>query len=479
MSAALEFDDSPVQRRIYDSLVCEISGDCSDPRYTDAFIDIKAEIDKLTGIDTESVVENSLKILSTVAKDLRVITYMLSAFYYARNVPALCEIFDAIPVVLEKYGDSLYPKSKSAQVNSVHWLNSPKHTGLIARHYSSLVADDVQTLDNALGKANTALGTHIRDEVYISCFDEVLREAKAREEKALREAEQASSTVTELNTDINEKKTCYALADYYLHSRNLEAAINISRTYRWATISDITHENNVTRIPEPRTGLLNDLEILEDPVEIIIKIEHLFREPGAQFLIMLQKIQYEAAERAGLKQVADVIFHNLSRLMDRNRDFRLLKYASGKPFICSQAEGWLNNLQNTGQMTSAVLVDDAESNDIENASTIRREKGLSAAIQYLEALSCTDISRSLRRDLCLYEMVRADSSLDVAMTVLNRLYREILSTCASLWDKELVAKVIMYIRDVKNRDEYGLPDDREINNLLCDIGISTAISLTK
>lgn len=100
-----------------------------DPRLTEEFEVIEAELAKIGGVEQEEVdwarVEAlAYKLLTTAGKDLRCVCYWVFARLKSGGLEGLEEGLATFVALLKTFGSELHPRRKRARIAATHWLNS-------------------------------------------------------------------------------------------------------------------------------------------------------------------------------------------------------------------------------------------------------------------------------------------------------------------------------------------------------------------
>ncbi|WP_074166747.1 ImpA family type VI secretion system protein, partial [Enterobacter asburiae] len=93
-----------------------------DPGYDDDFQQIREEINKLSGANTELICQHAEKILTTVAKDIRVATWYCWAKLHREGEQGLGEGLELLAGLLERFGSQLHPQRDRSRKAALEWL---------------------------------------------------------------------------------------------------------------------------------------------------------------------------------------------------------------------------------------------------------------------------------------------------------------------------------------------------------------------
>jgi len=90
-----------------------------DPRYGDAFVVIKQEIDKLSGNDFDLIINEARSLLAEEGKDLRVAGYLLLALTYVQGIDGFRDGLWIYQGLLQNCADQLFPRKSSARLAAI------------------------------------------------------------------------------------------------------------------------------------------------------------------------------------------------------------------------------------------------------------------------------------------------------------------------------------------------------------------------
>lgn len=108
-----------------------ISGDAvagEDPGYDDDFQIIREEVNKLSGIDTGLICQLAEKLLTSVCKDLRVVTFYIWARLHQDGERGLAEGLELLAAMLARFGTQLHPRRDRSRKSALEWLGSSRVT---------------------------------------------------------------------------------------------------------------------------------------------------------------------------------------------------------------------------------------------------------------------------------------------------------------------------------------------------------------
>lgn len=98
----------------------------SDPGYDDDFQQMREEVNKLSGADTELVCQLAEKLLTNSAKDIRVATYYCWAKLHREGERGLADGLELLAGLLEGFGSQLHPQRDRSRKAALEWLASSR-----------------------------------------------------------------------------------------------------------------------------------------------------------------------------------------------------------------------------------------------------------------------------------------------------------------------------------------------------------------
>lgn len=99
-----------------------------EPGYDDDFQQMREEVNKLSGADTELICRLAEKLLTTTAKDIRVATYFCWAKLHREGEQGLAEGLELLAGLLERFGPQLYPQRDRSRKAALKWLAGSRMT---------------------------------------------------------------------------------------------------------------------------------------------------------------------------------------------------------------------------------------------------------------------------------------------------------------------------------------------------------------
>lgn len=120
-----------------------------DPGYDDDFQQMREEVNKLSGADTELICRLAEKLLTTTAKDIRVATYYCWAKLHREGEQGLDEGLELLAGLLERFGPQLHPQRDRSRKAALEWLACSRMTDSLSL-YPEVVRNDAMRTTGAL-----------------------------------------------------------------------------------------------------------------------------------------------------------------------------------------------------------------------------------------------------------------------------------------------------------------------------------------
>lgn len=481
-----------------------------DPRYGDEFVLIKTEIDKLAFNDYNAVMTLAKEILLNVGKDIRVAGYFMLANTYINGVQGLIEGLILYRLLLEKYGDEIYPQKESARNSSLLWLNNNKLVAYTKQSQAPVTLESVNMVAKQLERFNEVIIRITNDKTL--CLNSLNNWIKEKRKKldipkqapALKEEKESS----DLNKDVTKtskesaleptRQTVVsraesnpladvdmssAISDTELYSfirkivkqlmaeKGYARGISYARAARWGGFSMPPHEKNKTRITPPRQSGISQITSLlgagsnEDALR---KCEGIFFEMGGHILLDLQMYACKAATALGNIDIANLIKYETAAFLQRFPGIETLRFDDDTPCANSECQAWLNNL--SGSNKSAIpLISASEDNNellenINKACEEANDKDLNAGLVMLDDYRPKTEKQRFQLKLGMSQLCLDHGRAELALPMLDELSEQANRTSLAIWDVGLAMSAarqlqnalrsVMADADEKNRAHY-------------------------
>ena len=454
-----------------------------DPRYGDEFTLIKTEIDKLAFNDYNAVMTLAREILINESKDLRVAGYYLLASTYLLGFKGLIESLQLYRLLLERFGDCIYPERDESQRIALQWLNNSKLLAYVRQHQKNATHDNVTKVELELELFNELVMARFNDEsLRLTILGNWLKETKkqlaALEQKisaarrpvttidavtptgAEQPKTQAENNVSQVTSaQVGELTRSDSLSDTDLNSlmrkivnqlldqKDYQRAVAFARATRWGGMIMPPNNQGKTALTPPRQSAVNEVTrtLQQGEFEAAFRLcESLFFEMGGHMLLDLQCYASKAAKGMGRNDLANLIAFDTAALLQRLPDIKTLRFDDDTQFANVGTLSWLNSL--SGKNDSASIVANDEDNQelvkaINKSCEIANEDGLPEALAHLDKYRPHNEKQRFQLRLAMAQLCLDHGRVEFALPILEELNDQAESTSLALWDKQLALVV--------------------------------------
>lgn len=436
-----------------------------DPRYWDDFALLKGEIEKLQGTDFALVWDLGRDLLAGRTRDLRIAGYLVPAGLFTGGFSRLMEAVRCYRTIAERYWDDCHPRQSAARVAALRWLNQPKIEALARRHAGGASSEEMERLQEEIGKLNGAVREKLGEDAPIwtvlnGWVQETLRPLPAApptmsaailsEPSPVTVVSEASSSAesggaSSIGSDREVATATRAIRDHLRGEGQELHAAYFARALRWGGLASPPSEGGKTRIPPPRPSGRHELEKARaagDWEGVLRVSESLFLEPGGQVDLDLQLASAEAARALGRHDLADFIAGEAALLVRRFPDLPRLAFEDGRPFASHATRQWLQERQGGAEKCAAkegwekILAERTE-----KAREALRRKRLEEGLAHLR-----DCPVHSERERFLLRLAQGRLCLEggrpeIALPLLEELHGTMLSRSLHLWDQAVAMEV--------------------------------------
>ncbi len=343
-----------------------------DPKYSNEFDVIKAEIEKMSGNDFELLVNEGLKVLTEQAKDLRVFGFLLLGSIKSEGIEHFSYVLDSMAYWAESDFEGLHPQRETAKENAIKWLNQDRlMTTMDGVEPKEAYYPHVMRAQQAFNKLKSVifekfpdnppsigqLGKALEKWVKSSKPAPVAATKPAATASASSPAESTSTTSTASSAgpalgaieDISGAQTnLQKVASFFLaNDETNPLGYKLMRVLKWETIPETPNiPNGVLRIAGPNAQLKNQLEKMletQNWKDLVRLAEEAFTRPGHHFWLDLQWYSCQALRGLGGKYnlCAGAIEGELASLMKRAGGLAEFKYQDNTAFASPRTLDWV------------------------------------------------------------------------------------------------------------------------------------------
>jgi len=489
-----------------------------DPRYSDRFVAIKQEIDKLSENDFDLIAKTAEELLRDDAKDLRVAGYYVFARLYTNGLDGLIESAQLYSAMVERFAEEIHPRKASARNAALGWLNNQKLKFFLEELAEQMDLVAVERLEGCLetlsGHSERLLGEPQSAWAALGSVLEGVKPALLKAEEDRRAAERqrreqaaagadqrtgngasspaGSHSGASIDSDQSLSSALHGAVSYLLEQGAFRRAVTLARAARWSGLTLPPAEAGRTRVPAPRVAAMAEVQKLIEENDLsgaLRAVERLFFEPGAHLWLDVQHKGAEIARRLEQSDVAEAIEWEVAGLLRRLPGLASLSFEDGTAFASPATRSWLDTLAAMGGAGGAEPVGEDEAaleEAVVQARGTAAEQGLGPALSALQDFPASSAVQHVRLRLAMAQLCLAHGQAWIAAHTLDRLSQEAADTCLATWFPELafsIEKTRMALLSeraaaAKGEDKQRLEQAFEDSRMrLCEIDVAKAARL--
>lgn len=332
-----------------------------DPGYDDDFQQMREEVNKLTGADTERVCTLAEKLLTTTTKDIRVATYYCWAKLHREGEGGLADGLELLAGLLGRFGTQLHPQRERSRKAALEWLAGSRMVDSLSLYPEVVRAEAHRTVGALLLMAQLAEQTpednrpqlgglyHALASRLMSAggVDAVVPQ-NASDNEPVHSATQRHapelSRITSGQDLLAQGRTLTA----YLREQpgGWLAAHHLMKSLRHDTLTELPAmaSDGRTRIEPPKAdqrALLKRLYLQQSWSEILEQADSLFSRAANHLWIDLQWYLHQGLVKSGQNVLAEIIAADLKGLLTRLTGLETLAFNDGTPFADEVTQSWI------------------------------------------------------------------------------------------------------------------------------------------
>ena len=447
-----------------------------DPRFSDSFARLRAEVEKLAGNDFTQIRDQGLQLLTDQALDMRVLAYTTLAQTYLEGVSGLANALEAwcwlVRTAWIEAGISCHPQRENGRISAVTWLQQERLASYLDNDPGS--ADDVAALTEQLKAFHALLDEKIADPVRLKPVERWLANHQPQAPAApaaqpaapARDAQHEASSddaaveprpatpqappagdngnaPLAINSSQQEEKTVRDLLAWYRQEQRFEPMVRLSRSLRWSDLVVPPAEDNKTRVPAPRATSLNALQHAlsqGDPAQALLAAEKAFLEPGGQYCLQIQKAAAEAARSLGLSTLSELVQRETVALLERHRGLMSLQFADGSPFVEGDTRNWLDSLMTSSTDTASDTAGQWSEVAVQ-AGQVCNQSGLAEGLRVLDEVATRGRRERTEQDLLKAELCLSSLRSDLAVPLLEAVAERLDDHGIAAWEPAFAVRV--------------------------------------
>lgn len=465
-------------------LLLPIAGDQptgEDPRYSDEFSELKAEIEKKSDVQFERIIELSETILTERAKDLRVACYWIMAQSRLAGLNGLLAGMNLLVGLVNDFGDKLHPEKPRARKAALQWFQQDKILTFAQGATSNPDTDEVMAsleIYDALFASLSDLCAEPMSWPDLKAWLQKLKDTQPKEPTAeskpasdeaqtkpvsTRPTSPAPMATAPVTSSIESKnqylQTLKGLLAYYREQGEWGRCVSVALASQWGELTLPPNDQGKTRLPPPREPSLAKVRHAQDNQqhqEALLAALDVFMEPSGLYHLDLVKVMADSAQALQQPQLRVTIEAQVTALVNNWPKLLQLKFDNDEPFVGSAAAAWIEQLgQSNGNSSDSDATDVlpqwlaearkvANEKDIQQALLCLDEKPTGnrlhqAYIDFCKAQLCIDQQHAdsaypllLKLDATVSEYHLAETAPSFAMQVWRQLHRLISDRLSSL-----------------------------------------------
>lgn len=384
-----------------------------DPGYDDDFQQMREEVNKLSGADTELVCQLAEKLLTATAKDIRVATYYCWAKLHREGESGLADGLELLAGLLKRFGQQLHPQRERSRKAALEWLAG-------SRMVDSLSLLPEVTKEDALRTTGALLlieqltkqepdETRPQLSALYNALCTRLQKAGGMDAVVPQNASDISSISSPAMNYAPELSRITSGQDLLAQGRTLTAylreqpggwlaAHHLMKSLRHDTLQDLPAMagDGRTRIEPPKAdqrALLKRLYLQQSWSEILEQADSLFSRGANHLWLDLQWYIHQGLLKSGQNVLAEIITADLKGLLTRLSGLETLAFNDGTPFADEVTQTWIQQsvMKAPGgwDIESPAVVSVNNDDDIlqlePEAVTLADSEGCEAALNWLQS----------------------------------------------------------------------------------------------
>lgn len=441
------------------------SGD--DPGYDDDFQQIREEVNKLSGADSDRICALAEKLLTCTAKDIRIATYYTWARLQRDGENGLADGLELLAGLLQRFTGQLHPRRDRSRCIALEWLCSSRMLDSLSR-YPEVVKTDTLRITGALWWIEHSLAEDPANPVLDSLYqalesrlitsggvDAIVPQNVA--ETPLSSGRQTVPALSAITSGQDLLAQARGLAKYlrdqpdgWLSAHHLMKSIRHDTLHQLPPLSS----EGKTRIEPPKPdqrAQLKRLWLQQSWAELLEQSDAIFSRGANHLWLDLQWYTHQALLKSGQPVLATLILNDLQGLLIRLPGLETLSFNNGMPFADEVTLHWISQqvMENEdgwpGEPTMATSMA-SDDNDIlalePEVLQLTDSKGIDAAFDWLQNRPGVRTERHcwLLR-LLMARVAEQTGKTELALHLLHELDQRANLLTLPLWEPELLFEV--------------------------------------
>lgn len=382
------------------------------PGYDDDFQQMREEVNKLSGANTELICQLAEKLLTTTAKDIRAATYYCWAKLHREGESGLADGLELLAGLMVRFGSQLHPQRDRSRKAALEWLAGSRMSDSLSL-YPEVVREDARRTTGALLllaqlTENEPDETRPELNALYSALESRLQKAGGVDAVVPQNASDSEPQAVTHHSAAPMLSRITSGQDLLAQARTLTgylreqpdgwlSAHHLMKSLRHDTLHAIPAPDaqGRTRIEPPRAdqrALLKRLYLQQNWSEMLETADSTFSRGANHLWLDLQWYIHQALTKLGKDALAGIITADLKGLLARLSGLETLAFSDGTPFADEVTLNWiqqsvLDTTAGWGNDTPSVQSTHGE-NDVlalePEAVALADSEGLDAALTWLQ-----------------------------------------------------------------------------------------------
>ncbi|WP_300005885.1 type VI secretion system protein TssA [uncultured Cedecea sp.] len=365
---------------LWDNWLLPIPGDSAvgeDPGYEDDFQQMREEVNKLSGADTDLICNLAEKLLTTRAKDIRVATYYCWAKLHREGESGLADGLELLIGLMGRFGASLHPQRARSRKAALEWLAGSRMVDSLSL-YPEVVREqalrtvgalllmaqqaeqETEETQPQLGGLYSALSTRL---MRAGGVDAVVPQNASENTPVHAASSQPTPELSRVTSGQDLLTQGRMLATFLREQPDgWLAAHHLMKSLRHDTLQELPMmaSDGRTRIEPPKAdqrALLKRLYLQQNWGEILEQADSLFSRGANHLWLDLQWYVHQSLVKQGKSALADIIAADLKGLLTRLQGLETLAFNDGTPFADEVTQNWIKQqiMDNPGEWRSETV----------------------------------------------------------------------------------------------------------------------------
>jgi len=383
-----------------------------DPGYDDDFQQMREEVNKLSGADTELICRLAEKLLTTTAKDIRIATYYCWAKLHREGEKGLADGLELLAGLLDRFGSQLHPQRDRSRKAALEWLAGSRMTDSLSL-YPEVVREDAERTIGVLVLIDVLTGSEPEETrpelnalygalenrlIKSGGVDAVVPQNTSTSESPSVASHSDAPAIGRITSGQDLLTQGRTLADYLREQpEGWLPAHHLMKSLRHDTLRKIPAPDaqDRTRIEPPRAdqrSLLKRLYLQQSWTELLEAADSAFSRGANHLWLDLQWYIHQALMKSGKEALAGIVASDLKGLLTRLSGLETLAFSDGTPFADEVTLNWirqhvLDSMGGWGEDTPAAQLAGQDEDILAlepEAMALADSEGLDAALNWLQ-----------------------------------------------------------------------------------------------